>query len=228
MTMIENPWRNLCPSDGTYILELDRTRIDGYNARRKEDTRVIVESIPEPFIGNPRTARVVVLGLNPSHSPDDKEWHSKPAFQQTMFSNLRHEDSQYPFYPLNPAFKASGAGRWWHPLLRELQEEPGLDEAKLAQGLMVIEWFPYHSKSSALPTRLVCESQKYSVQLAKQMLQQKGTVMVGMRSRDHWMNADSVFGQVPFLKNNQRPYITKGNMAPDLYGQIMEALLKLN
>ena len=28
-------------------------------------------------------------------------------------------------------------------------------------GLLVIEWFPYHSKKSALPPKAVCESQTY-------------------------------------------------------------------
>jgi hypothetical protein len=228
MTVMENPWRQLCPSDGTYVLDIDRKQIDEYNASKKKETKVIVDSIPEPFIGNPKTARLVLLNLNPGHSPDDKKWHSKPAFQQAMFSNLRHEDSQkYPFYPLDPAFKESGAGKWWRPLIRELQEETQLDDPTdptFAQRLMVIEWFPYHSGKSALPRKPVCESQKYSFQLAKQMLDKEGVVVVGMRSKDHWVNAFQAFEQVPFLINRQRPYITEGNMAGDLFRKIVEAL----
>jgi hypothetical protein len=172
---------------------------------------------------------LVLLNLNPGHSADDKEWHSNPAFQEAMFHNLRQDDSQKcPFYPLDPAFKESGAGKWWRPLIRELQEESRLDYATLAKKLMVIEWFPYHSEKSALPRKLVCESQKYSFQLAKQMLQEQRVVVLGMRSRDHWVRIDQTCGQVRFLINKQRPYITIGNMPPDLYKQIMAALLKNN
>jgi hypothetical protein len=227
---MENPWRNLCASEGTYILEMDRKYINDYNAaQKKEEVKVIVDSIPEPFIGNPMTARLVLLNLNPGHSRDDKKWHSDVAFQEAMFHNLRHEECQkYPFYPLNPAFKESGAGMWWRPLIRELQEETGLDDPTFAKRLMVIEWFPYHSERSALPRKLVCESQMYSIQLAKQILQEERAVVVGMRSRGHWVKADQAFEEVRFLINKQRPYITKGNMALDLYGQIMEALHENN
>ena len=49
---IENPWLKL-PSSGPYILEIDGDDIKRYNERKNPHKRVMVESIPEPFIGNP-------------------------------------------------------------------------------------------------------------------------------------------------------------------------------
>jgi len=65
-----------------------------------DDKRVILESIPEPFIGNPTTAKVVLLSLNPGHSQNDEKAHSNLDFRQAMMRNLRHEAQECPFYGL--------------------------------------------------------------------------------------------------------------------------------
>ena len=225
MIFMENPWLNPRPSEGSYILDMDRKAIDRYNdSARDPEARVIVESIPEPFIGNPESARVVLLGLNPGHSKDDEKWHRNVEFQKAMFHNLSHESQEYPFYPLNPAFKETGAGRWWHPRTRQLQEESGLDDPTFAKRLLVIEWLPYHSKRFARPKKVnhVCESQEYSFQLAKEL--EKKLLVVRMRAKKQWAEVDQQFGKVPFLKNPQCGYVSRGNTEGDVFGQIMTAI----
>jgi hypothetical protein len=225
MTAMDNPWMELLPSEGSYVLDMDRKAIDRYNdSLRSPEAKVMLASIPEPFIGNPASARVVLLGLNPGHSLENEREHRGAELRKAMFHNLRHESQEYPFYPLNPAFKGVGAAEWWRPILSKLHEEPGLDASTIAGGLLVIEWFPYHSKKSALPVEPICESQRYSFQLARDMLEKHGAVGVGMRSMDHWMGADRWFGNVPFLKNRQRPWISRGNMDEGLFDRIVEAL----
>ena len=58
-----------------------------------------------------------------------------------------------------------------------------------AGAMLVIEWFPYHSRGSALPINAVCTSQYYSFQLGKEMLGSK--IVVGMRSKKHWQHVMS-------------------------------------
>jgi hypothetical protein len=225
MNLMNNPWLELAPSEDSYVLNMDRKAIDQYNnSLRDPEAKVLLGSIPEPFIGNPKLARVVLLNLNPGHSQKDQKDHRGVELQKAMFHNLRHEPQEYPFYPLNLAFKEIGAAEWWRPILRKLKEEPGLGAPTIAKGLLVVEWFPYHSKKSALPTKLVYESQKYSFQLARLMLEQDGVLGVGMRSMNHWVSVDRWFGKVPFLKNRQRPWITRDNMDGGLYGRIVDAL----
>jgi hypothetical protein len=165
-----------------------------------------------------------LLNLNPGHSEINEEEHRRVELRKAMLHNLSHEPQEYPFYPLNPAFKATGVAEWWRPILRKLHQEAGLDARTIARGLLVIEWFPYHSKKSALPAMRICESQRYSFQLARNMLEKAGAVGVGMRSMDHWVSADRWFGNVPFLKNRQRPWISRGNMDEGLFDRIVEAL----
>src|SRR6266436_3266120 len=102
MILMKNPWENLSLSKGSYILEIDRERIRRYNESvRDEAKKVIVGSIPEPFIGNPESAKVVLLNLNPGHSANDSDWHGREGFKKAMFLNLHHGPQEFPFYPLN-------------------------------------------------------------------------------------------------------------------------------
>jgi hypothetical protein len=219
---VQNPWLGL-PSKSPYILEIDRESIDRYNeSRHIEDRRINLGSVPEPFIGNPDSAKVVLLGLNPGDSDDDWRAHSHVEFNKALFQNLRGEPQKYPFYPLNPEFSWTGAGKWWRQRTRELREA-GLDDETIARRLLVIEWFPYHSKRAAFPTKSVCESQNYSFHLATEMFK-KNKLVVGMRSKRKWVEADKRFGEVPFLKNPQCGHISRNNTVGNLFDRIVEAL----
>jgi hypothetical protein len=147
-----NPWLKLAESGDCYVLDIDRPAIKAYNESKTDEARVVTDSIPEPFIGCPDSARVLLLNLNPGHSEGDRQGYMNREFRNAMFANLRHESQEFPFYPLNPRFSSTGAGRWWRTHIRKLQEETRLDDVTLANRLIVIEWFPYHSVKSALPT----------------------------------------------------------------------------
>jgi len=217
---VQNPWSEL-PGQSPYVLATDGGSIDKYNKLKKNDHKIIVESIPEPFIGNPRSAKVVLLNLNPGHSEDDAKAHSDPDFRQAMMRNLRHEKQDCPFYALNPKFAWTPCGRWWRAHTRRLHDA-GLPWECISQGLLVIEWFPYHSKTSGLPIKPVCPAQQYSFQLAKEMLESK--IVVGMRSKKHWLDAVPAVRSVPFLKNPQNPHISPANTGTELFARIVEAL----
>lgn len=218
---IQNPWLKLLPSDGSYILEEDRESVSKFNQVAGTRKKINVESVPEPFIGNPKSATVVLLSLNPGDADADWESHHDGEFRKAMFNNLHQKSQEYPFYPLNPAFAWTGAGKWWRPRTHELQLESGLDYATLAKKLLVIEWFPYHSKKSGLGKTPICESQKYSFQLAKEMLDTRLVVL--MRARKQWLKVDQRSGRNS-LRNPQCGYITRGNTEGDLFDRIVRAL----
>lgn len=140
-----------------------------------------------------------------------------------MIRNLHRERQAFSFYPLNPVFDWTPCAEWWVPRTRELREATGLDDHTFADRLLVIEWFPYHSKKSGLPVSLVCESQTYSFHLAKEMLEEKKLV-VRMRSKRQWTRVDRVFGTVDSLKNPQCGYISRGNTEGDLFDRMVKAL----
>jgi hypothetical protein len=137
------------------------------DADKIDKNKFKVESIPEPFIGNPDSATVVLLSGNPYDSVEDPATHKIPAFRNAMRSNLCRQPGS-DFYPLNPDFRQTPCGVWWRKCLKELLAE--LSAETLAKKMLVVEWFPYHSKNGkALPKKPV-PSQLYSFQLAKEML----------------------------------------------------------
>ncbi len=148
---VRNPWSELPARSPTFSTSIgaastSTTRI------HNNDERVIVQSIPEPFIGNPQSAKVVLLSLNPGHSDDDAKAHSDAAFREAMMRNLRHEAQECPFYALNPKFAWTACGIWWKAHTSKLQMGRtlfGINFQRAARD----EWFPYHSKTSALPIK---------------------------------------------------------------------------
>ncbi len=219
---MQNPWLNL-PSKSDYILEIDRKDVLRYNgSRHKEDRKIILKTIPEPFIGNPRLAKVVLLNLNPGYSKEDLATHRDDEFKEAIFHNLHHERQRFPFYPLNPKFEWTGAGKWWLPRTCELLKA-GLDLETIAEGLLVIEWFPYHSTRAELPIEPFCCSQEYSFSLAKKMLED-GRLVVGMRSKRRWARVCEKLGRVPYLKNPRCGHISRKNAGEELLAKIVRAL----
>jgi hypothetical protein len=219
---MENPWLDL-PDQNPYVLELDKPSIARYSSRFVGDGSINTESIPEPFIGNPGTATVLLLNLNPGDSPDDVKIHQHPAFRKAMFTNLRHAEQEYPFYALDPELDWSPCAVWWNKALGNLLREKGLDRTTISQRLCVIEWFPYHSRRGRhLPLTQVCPSQSYSFDLAQQSL--GGKLIILMRSLRRWANVDPRFAQIPHLNNPMCSVISRNNTPEGVYDQVVEAL----
>lgn len=70
---MENPWLQVSVKDSV-ILDVDRAAISQFNqSKRNAVNRINDASIPEPFIGNPDSARLVLLNLNPGDAEGDGE-----------------------------------------------------------------------------------------------------------------------------------------------------------
>jgi hypothetical protein len=218
---MENPWTAL-PRESPFLLDTDRKCVEQHNQSATGKTQFIIESIPEPFIGNPKLAKVVFLGKNPGHSAEDKKSHDDQDFRTAMYNNLHHSDQSYPFYPLNPKFAWTGAGRWWSSRTRELRAACGLPPGAFSERIMVIEWFPYHSTAFKVPKQK-SGSQEYSFLLAKEMLD-KGVLVVGLRARKLWTSVDYRFGEIAYLRNPLCGHISPGNTEAGLFGQIVRAI----
>jgi hypothetical protein len=221
MQAIANPWAQLAEQNPHRILACDQNQISQHNEAVTPDYRIIEQSIPEPYIGNPTTARVILLGLNPGHSDADAQDYARADFRAALFNNLRHTPQAYPFYPLNPAFANTGTGKWWTRRLRRLASDTGLEPAVMSERFMVIEWFPYHSRKFRRPRQPLL-SQAYSFQLASQLMAQ-GRLVVLMRSQRLWSAADPEFDNLPALTNPQCAHVTPRN-ASTCYNAMVDRL----
>ena len=221
---MENPWVKLSSDGPEYVLDDDKECICHHNASASFLTRFEPESIPEPFIGNPATARVAFLGKNPGHREGaEEEYKRNKELCAAMFSNLRHDLADYPFYPLNPDFARTGAGEWWSKRTAQLQEALDGDLRKLSERMMVIEWFPYHSMRFRVP-KIDCPSQQYSFQLVQDLFD-RDVLVVGMRAANLWARFDGVRSLgLRYLKNPQCGHISRGNTDGKLFDEIVSSL----
>jgi hypothetical protein len=220
---MRNPWLEL-PNESPYVLAIDRESIARFSVRTAGEHRLNVGTIPEPFIGSPEVAKVILLNLNPGDAPEDEANHRDPVFRRALISNLRHESQEFPFYPLNPEFAGTGCAKWWNKCLRALFDLGGLHRSDVAQRICVIEWFPYHSrKFKGLPGGRPCASQSYSFEIAKRELE-SGKLVVGMRAKRRWNDVSPAFAVVPYLRNPQCCCISPGNTDGDLFTRIVETL----
>ena len=212
-------WNSL-PDSPPYVLEEDRKIIELHNqVQRDPDTHFQLGALPEPFIGDPSSATVVLLGKNPGHSEDDAIHHQDAQFRAAIWANLKMEKRSWPFYPLSPQFRFTGAANWWLRHTRELRRR--VQSHDLATRLMVIEWFPYHSKRFAPPPKL-CPSQEYSFELARTLLE-KGAMMILMRGKKEWQSIDSRF-VVAALVNPQNPCLSVKNMGQAAFERMVAAI----
>jgi hypothetical protein len=197
--------------------------VDRHRPFHSGKTAIINSSYPQPFIGNIETAKVVFLALNPGHSDIDESDHQDDNFKHAMLLNLHQKPQPFPFYALDPQFAKTGAGLWWRARTKELvNEHTGLTWEDLGRKLMVIEWFPYHSKTFSSPKNLL-ESQRYSFDLAKQAVEM-GKLVVRMRSKRQWDAVSEKLKIVPSLKTPRCAYVSERNCGPDLFARIVKAL----
>src|SRR5215469_6765309 len=124
---MKNPWRHL-PSKSPFLLKCDSDKIDAYNSTASPEKSLHTNLIPIPFLGQ-RDAPIVLLNLNPGHSPEDCRRQTKSYFIKQVRNCMLHEPMVYPLFFLGPAIegKSDGASRrWWkgilHQLLRDYPE----------------------------------------------------------------------------------------------------------
>jgi hypothetical protein len=233
----DNPWGCL-REQPRYVLESDEEFVQRHNRRALPKYMIQAHALPEPFIGDVNSAKLVLLNLNPWYKPSVDVHHARPEIKDAIFDNLcQKKDREYPFYAFNPAFgetamfKQTGVAEYWRDHTRRLQEATGLADIAFAKKLFVIEWFPYPSenwfytaKKFAMTREPLCPSQTYSFQLAVSFLGDPSVILLGMRSKDYWVAIDKRFECVPFLNSHQNTCITPGNMQPGLFKEIVKRM----
>ena len=219
-----NPWTQL-PKTPPYVLPCDEASIGAFNSKHPErDLQLWTDRFPEPFLGRP-DAPLVLLNGNPGSNPDLDADSIKfneadhPALEKARH-NLLHEQLDYPFWTLDPAFAGTGEGEnveypgrtWWRKRLRRLIESCEPDGIRnVANRLLCVEFFPYHSQSFSSFPRLA--SQEYSFHLVAAAMQRNAVIVV-MRSKRLWFQAVDRLKDYPkcyTLKNPQSPYLSETN-----------------
>ncbi len=216
---MENPWTRL-PKQPPYVLPEDRDAVLAANASLNEVERreygYQLQLLPDPFIGD-LNAPFVMIYLNPGYTPpatngtfNDDWWHANSiALQDAYRNNFAQRPLRYPFFFLDPAFRNSPGGEYWNRHLRELLNY--CDQGQLANNLLVMDYFPYHSKSY----KMLCTvpSQKFVIEHLRSAME-RGAEILLMRSESALRKAVPQLAEYDYLRANsaQSGYVTRNNV----------------
>src|SRR4051812_32822101 len=165
---MQNPWADL-PPESPYIAPVDRRRMTDAAIKRYD---LKLDHFPVPWLGDPRTAAVILLTFYPSWSDDtDALERGDYAEQNRLALTFR---SRVPLFSLDDDFKGTPGYNYWRTRLRELIAVVGLERVR--HNVAVVEWFPYHSAKKP-NMREPLPSQAYSVVLVEEAIG-RGAVIV--------------------------------------------------
>lgn len=222
---MSNPWVDL-PEEPPFVLPADADWVGSYNRERtrlrQEQCRLELASLPDPYVGDPTRARVVLLALNPGHDEEDVVHQRRPGYEAHLRRTLHHEEADCPFYLLDPRWSGHPGQRWWSTRLRVLIERCGLK--RVCRHLAVIEWFPYHSRRFLAP-RETSVAQPYSWELARRAVADPSRVVVLMRGRRFWEHSLGPLLGVLELSSKQAVHVTPRNVGLAGFERLCDALM---
>lgn len=181
------------------------THSDRFLGEVKE--RFITSLRPVPYCGDLRSAKAIVLLLNPGFHPGDHLAEQNPAYldalHQATEQRFHGRLSDYPLFVLNPEFAASPGYAWWAKkfagLATEVQRQAGLSKTKafkrIAQRVATMELVPYHSRSLGI-TKFERSLASYHAarDAIRRLLRAKGDGLPSViitRGAGHWIDAAS-------------------------------------
>ncbi len=217
---MRNPWQDIdFNNTPPYVLESEKRAIHQYNEtkEKRSDYYIHLDLIPEPYIGNLESCKILLLCLNPSYDIKDHDYHSKDNYFRTIsINNLLHKPSDYPFYLLDPKVKESPGSKWWRRILSNPLEDKNDErgDLRIAHSLAVVEFFPYHSLKYKGIGKII-ETQKYSFKLIRKCMKRKISIVL-MRSFEIWF--DSIpelkeYENLLYCRSDQNPTISPGNLS---------------
>jgi hypothetical protein len=217
LVSIQNPWNSLPPGP-PYVLPEDAALIRRH--RFTESSRIDVDMLPEPYLGDP-DAPVVLLNLSPAWFGEDADWHTYWPFQEAARRSLEHAPATYPFYPLNPAFDGSVEHRWWSQKLKPLIERFGAKV--IARQIFCVHLFPYRTRRFT-HHRLLLPSQEYGLALVRRAIT-RDALVVAMRSWHTWHGRIEELGEsrVVHVSSVQNPTLSEKNLGRR-FGQVVAAI----
>lgn len=185
-----NPWGDL-PDHPPYVLPRDRPAIDAWNAKASAATRILTNYLPDPPLGNPLEAAVVVLALNPSFHDGDVDDHNGPLGDKIRDA-LTNVDG---FFFLRNDVATTTGGVWWRNKLAPLIEATSLDAVR--RHVAGAQLHQYHSKSAS--PGLKPSSGRHNLEVVRKALP-RGVPVLALTGVARWRAADPAFREAHFYE----------------------------
>lgn len=176
-----SPWGDL-PEDAPFVLPMDRTAVKDWNLNASPSSKIRTDLIPDPPLGDPLIAAVVVLALNPSLSDEDVDQHRDPGFREQVRSAMTEPDGL--FWLRDDVWTTTG-GRWWRSKLGPLIDAASLETVR--RHVAVGHLHQYHSKSSS--PLLKPPSGRHNLELIRKAIP-RGIPILALTGVARWRAAD--------------------------------------
>ena len=212
--------------------DLKIEKLSGLKQQEEINKKIRLNLLPEPFIGNYQTAKVILLALNPGFRGDkdgevgEDAWHKDKKFQTLVYDNIKLKNTQYPYYYLNqdPYFERTPGHLWCSRVFNDLKKV-GLKN--LSEKICCFQFHGYHSnRYKYLGDKL--PSQEKTFDIIKSFLDDRGKEIILMRSKRIWFKVIPELQKrekrVIILKNPRNPTLSKGNMEENEFERVLKAL----
>lgn len=163
-----NFWKNITFQAGTCIAQEDFDILKSHrllisqqeyirNSKNVDAQILLHDNLPaEPFVGDLLNSSVYIITLNPGIGDDEYSNWQDVELNKMLQKNLKQQETEYPFYYLNPLLAHTGGAKYWGApkgkfaqCIQELANYTGdiVSANKLiAQNVCDLELCPYHSK----------------------------------------------------------------------------------
>lgn len=238
----------LFSENNEYIYPGDKPFIQRYNSTASEKTRFVVNAVPYPFQGNPLSAKVIILSLNPGYVPRVNDYFAKilqhcPQLADGVMSFLRKNlqirvrefmpevhgaSDKHPNY--QDAYNMFGDWYWYDILSKWTTE--GLTKEDIFSNVALIQYIPYASeKAKDLPKGCVLPSQMFAKKLIRHIAETKDSIFVVPRAVIKWnVLLGSTWqkledeGRIIIGKNPLSQHLTANNLGEEPYRKIINHL----
>lgn len=236
--------------DKEYVYPGDEACIERYNSTASDKTRLILNTVPYPFQGNPLTAKVIILSLNAGYIPRVNHYFAKilqhyPKLAEGvmcfMRENLRLEvkgfmpeigysDEKHPNY--QDAYNMLGDWYWFDILSK--WENEGLNSDEIYSNVALIQSVPYASeKAKDLPKGMILPSQIFIKKMIWHIANSTDAIFIVPRAVKKWQ---TILGpiwhrleqedRIVIGKNPLNQSLTKNNLGEEQYYKIINHLKK--
>ena len=233
MTVTKNPWNDiLTKTDGdkkVIVAADDWEQIKYYLEQKnyqktKEEYKLQLDVYPQHYVGNIKTAKIIVLSKNPGYSEDFKNlYEDNKDYQQTCLNNLQLKENEVTLhaFDLDQGDKFGYWGKKFKQWFKGVKTNDDLKKYSswFSEYVALAEYFPYHStqydskldksfnnKTSYLPT------QQFLFNLISKRIVDKddSVTIIITRSYNKWYEA------IPQLKEYENCYETSNPSNPSL------------
>lgn len=188
------------------VLKCDEAYISEHNRNNDVEYKYRIQKWPKPFMGNPLTARVVLLSLNLGFKDWQKRVLAKALtiyYREAIFKHLVEQSDLKAVSTFCPNKKPGDmdityleahtlVDNYWYDMIEKFRSAAGIPKSNevfdpLYTRLSVIEYIGYASKKyTDLAKGRILPSQYFSRMLIQHLTMNRKTVFVVVRAEEQW------------------------------------------